>query len=63
MDERRSIEITMSLLEHDLEVMKDYLKVKLDESDWHGVCDAANDIRCIQSKLQVFKKVLEKIPG
>lgn len=34
--------------------MIEYLKVKLDEQDWHGVSDAANDLREleIEAKMQ-----------
>lgn len=26
-------------------IMVGYLRLKFEERDWHGVCDAANDIR------------------
>lgn len=26
-----------------------YLKMKVDEGDWHGVCDAANDLRELEA--------------
>lgn len=32
-------------------VMKGYLRVKLREEDWHGVQDAASDLRDIDSEL------------
>jgi len=28
----------------------EYLKVKLDQSDWHGVSDAANDLRVLEAE-------------
>jgi hypothetical protein len=27
-----------------------YLNMKVDESDWHGVSDAANDLRVMEAK-------------
>lgn len=27
-----------------------YLKVKCDQSDWHGVSDAANDLRVLEAE-------------
>jgi hypothetical protein len=32
-------------LQRDIEIMKSYLLLKLRHGDWHGVSDAANDIR------------------
>jgi len=29
-----------------------YLRVKADVEDWHGVCDAANDLREIDAELR-----------
>ncbi len=36
------------------ETMVLYLRLKLDQRDWHGVCDAANDIRDIDAKLELL---------
>jgi hypothetical protein len=33
-----------------IELLIGYLKMKTDERDWHGVCDAANDIRVLEGK-------------
>jgi hypothetical protein len=27
-----------------------YLRVKVDEADWHGVADAANDLRVLEAQ-------------
>jgi hypothetical protein len=47
---------------HDLykqrEGMVSYLKLKLSQEDWHGVADAAMDIREIEAKLQLLKSIL-----
>lgn len=29
-----------------------YLKVKCDQADWHGVSDAANDLRVLEAEYQ-----------
>lgn len=30
-----------------------YLQVKLEESDWHGVSDAANDLRVLEAQMRL----------
>lgn len=32
------------------DIMVNYLKLKLEEEDWHGVQDAGSDLRDIESK-------------
>ena len=34
----------------DIEVMIAYLQLKIRQRDWHGVADAANDIRVMEAK-------------
>jgi 20S proteasome alpha/beta subunit len=34
----------------DMEVMIAYLMLKVKEKDWHGVADAANDIRVMEAR-------------
>ena len=41
--------------------MVDYLKLKLTQEDWHGVADAAMDIREIVSKMSAINDILLKI--
>lgn len=44
------------------QVLIDYLKLKVEEQDWHGVSDAANDIRVLEvheSQLNMQFKPLE----
>jgi hypothetical protein len=36
-------------------LMKTYLQLKVDEEDWHGVADAAMDLRDIDSELKGLK--------
>jgi hypothetical protein len=40
------------------EVMISYLKLKLEEQDWHGVQDAASDLRDIESERTGIIKAL-----
>ena len=35
------------------ERMINYLKLKVEESDWHGVADAAMDLREIEAKIEM----------
>ena len=37
------------------EVLFEYLKVKIEQGDWHGVADAAMDIREIEAKLSILE--------
>ena len=36
--------------------MIDYLQLKLEQEDWHGVADAAMDLREIDAKIEVLKQ-------
>lgn len=47
------------LLERHLREMEDYLALKVEQCDWHGVADAAMDIREIEAKLSVLRVVKE----
>jgi hypothetical protein len=39
-----------------IDVMIDYLKLKLDQRDWHGVSDAANDLRVMEERVHRNKR-------
>lgn len=41
--------------------MVDYLKLKLSQEDWHGVADAAMDIREIISETKALSDIVERI--
>jgi len=41
-------------------VMVEYLKLKLHEEDWHGVCDAANDLRELEVLLSLCPRPLSE---
>ena len=59
MSDRKSIEVAIILLRNKKEIMIGYLNHKACDHDWHGVSDAANDIREIEAKLEVLVKVIE----
>ena len=35
----------------------EYLKLKTEQEDWHGVSDAANDIREVETKIATLKEL------
>lgn len=41
-------------------ILIDYLKEKLKECDWHGVSDAANDIRVLEERIKVLREKEEE---
>ena len=50
-------------LEQKIEQMIQYLQLKVLERDWHGVSDAANDIRVLEAKLDAAPKVTQGVAG
>lgn len=42
-------------IHYQIMVIKSYLKMKVEEHDWHGVADAAMDLRELEAQLQVLK--------
>jgi hypothetical protein len=42
------------------ETLVSYLRMKVDEQDWHGVADAAMDLRELEIKLQMEDKLIGK---
>lgn len=53
MDPAKEIEY----LKEQRDLMVDYLNLKIAVEDWHGVADAAMDLREIDAKLVVLKQV------
>lgn len=49
--------MTIDKLEEHKRRMIDYLKMRLDLEDWHGVQDAASDIREIDAQLRLLKEM------
>jgi len=46
-----------SRLEKERETLKPYLLSKFESADWHGVQDAASDLRDIECQLEVLEIV------
>jgi hypothetical protein len=42
--------MSLQEIEYRIETMINYLKMKVDEKDWHAVSDAANDLRELVAK-------------
>lgn len=55
-----NIEESVLSLSKQLDRMKSYLLLKFEVSDWHGVADAAMDIREIEAKLSVLKSIKDE---
>lgn len=36
---------------HKRQALITYMRVKMDEGDWHGVSDAANDLRVLEAQM------------
>lgn len=47
-------------LQKEKQGMIEYLKLKLDQEDWHGVADAAMDIREIVAKLEILEECINE---
>jgi hypothetical protein len=52
----------MQILKDKLAMMEKYLKLKTKERDWHGVADAAMDIREIEAQLKILKELVDLQP-
>jgi len=44
-------------LETQIEKLVDYIHLKIEQADWHGVSDAANDIRELEAQLKLYKLI------
>jgi hypothetical protein len=44
-------------VEHRRQLLVEYCQMKLDVGDWHGVSDAANDLRELEVELKWLKEV------
>jgi len=40
-----------------IDTLVDYINLKIKQRDWHAVSDAANDIRELQSKIDLLKEL------
>lgn len=60
-DIKKELILEMERLAKQRQGMVDYLQLKLSQEDWHGVADAAMDIREIVSKAIAISQVFEKL--
>lgn len=44
--------IARDVLQYRHAALVTYLRVKLDQADWHGVSDAANDLRVLEEQMK-----------
>jgi len=51
------IQLQIKALESELTLMERYLELKRVQRDWHGVADAAMDIRELEAKLKVLREL------
>ena len=60
-------DFTTDQLEQQIGVLVDYIRLKIEQADWHGVSDAANDIRVIEAQIKVLETIekfdkIEELP-
>jgi len=49
----QELRVSMTYEEH-RRVLIEYLKAKVELADWHGVSDAANDLRVLEAQHQIL---------
>lgn len=45
-----------TLLRSQITRLEAYLQVQLERRDWHGVSDAANDLRVLEAELRILEQ-------
>ena len=55
------IQTRISIIQESLNVLMHYLNTKNSLQDWHGVSDAANDIRELNSEWKALQSVIDFI--
>ena len=60
-------DFTADQLEQQIGVLVEYIRLKIEQSDWHGISDAANDIRVIEAQIKVLESIekfdkIEELP-
>jgi uncharacterized small protein (DUF1192 family) len=51
------IDDTIDLLHDEIRCLEAYLRVQLARRDFHGVSDAANDLRVLEAELQTIERL------
>lgn len=59
------IQLDSDVIDRQLKIAKmlEYMQLKISEKDWHGVADAAMDIRDLESEILGLKRVLDYVDG
>ena len=60
-------DFTTDQLEQQIGVLVEYIRLKIEQADWHGIADAANDIRVIEAQIKVLESIekfdkMEELP-
>jgi len=60
-------DFTTDQLQQQIGVLVDYIRLKIEQADWHGIADAANDIRVIEAQIKVLESIekfdkMEELP-
>lgn len=50
------LQVRLDVLEHRISLMIAYLRLRMEMSDWHGVMDAAADLRELEVELRVLRE-------
>lgn len=61
--ERRGVADRILEIEEHLRIMEEYLDVRRAQRDWHGVQDAASDIRELEAQLRVLRETRSVVTG
>ena len=56
-----AIPSSIESLENERAGMIEYLLLKVGSQDWHGVADAAMDIREIEAKIKTYNEVIARL--
>lgn len=52
-----NVEEKINLLKQQVSSLISYMRVKIDQGDWHAVADAAMDIRELEAKIKVYEEL------
>ena len=60
-------DFTTDQLEQQIGVLVDYIRLKIEQADWHGIADEAKDIRMIEAQIKVLESIekfdkMEELP-
>ena len=58
-----NLQTRVSDLDDEIDALVDYIHLKIKQRDWHGVSDAANDIREIEAQIKLFKLLISELEG